>query len=118
MSRTITKVKLPEIITLLAKKKSLKISEFQKKFFKELSEILKDFDTKIAILQLVRKLRMTGVTFTPEQYVVIAKSFCPEFWTRRHKIDPYGTICLNCGPGAVENCVTHGKREIAEKLVL
>jgi hypothetical protein len=34
------------------------------------------------------------------------------------KIDYEQTICRNCGPGAIEECITYGKSEIAGKLVL
>lgn len=89
------------------------------KISRELSDVIQGYDTRIGLLNQVLCLRKEGKSLPREQYKHVAKQFCSRYWINDGgEIRPELPICSNCGPGAIEDCVTYGDSTIAGKLVL
>jgi len=109
------KISVSDLIEILNKEKVEKVL----KISRELTDIVFDYDRTIGVLEEVLHLKEEGKSLTGEQYTTAAKLFCPAYWRMDDKkIDYEQTICRNCGPGAIEECITYEKSEIAGKLVL
>ena len=109
------RMSVSELIKILDKEKVEKVL----KISNELTDVVLEYDRKIEVLEEVLHLKEEGKSLTGEQYTKAAKLFCPAYWRMNdNKIDYEQTICRNCGPGAIEECITYGKPEIADKLVL
>ena len=85
----------------------------------ELARTILTYNTKIVALGEVSNIRQEGKELTPQQYERVAKLLCPGYWCDSSKEkNPTKTVCYNCGPGGIEDCMTRGDRTIAGRLVL